>query len=214
MSRFVKLALFALLALTAFFAVVRAEEKYYDDEGKEIEFYDTKVGDEIFEEEHHEKRTLNIRGKSSFGVDKRNSKKHDKELFTHGPDEKETLWVDGIKITWYASNDLKDPACGNGKWDPTNGNHIGAVVKGWDKGPSCGDFIRLCNPKVSRCVRVRIVDQCAGCKNNHVDLTKSAFKRLATTGTLDEGVTTGLTMWTSQKPNPWDLALFGPFKLK
>ena len=151
MSRFVQFALFAFLALATFVAVVRAEDKFFDDDGKEMVFFDSEVGDNEFEDDQQEKRSLNIRGKSSFGM---------------------------------------------------------------DHGPSCGDFIRLCNPKVSRCVRVRIVDECAGCKQNHIDLTKSAFKRLATTGTLDEGVTTGLTMWYSSKPNPWDLSLFGPFKLQ
>ena len=213
MSRFVQFALFAFLALATFVAVVRAEDKFFDDDGKEMVFFDSEVGDNEFEDDQQEKRSLNIRGKSSFGMNKRNLK-DTQELFTHGPAEKESVWANGIKITWYASQDLKNPACGNGKWDPSNSNHIGAVLKGWDHGPSCGDFIRLCNPKVSRCVRVRIVDECAGCKQNHIDLTKSAFKRLATTGTLDEGVTTGLTMWYSSKPNPWDLSLFGPFNLQ
>jgi len=32
-----------------------------------------------------------------------------------------------MEITWYASNDLKNPACGDGSWDPNNNNHIGGA---------------------------------------------------------------------------------------
>ena len=74
--------------------------------------------------------------------------------------------------------------------------------------------MRLCNTKTDKCLKVRVVDECAGCSKNHVDLTKSAFKRLSTTGTLDEGLTTGLKLYKCNKPNPWDFALYGPLKLR
>lgn len=62
---------------------------------------------------------------------------------------------------------------------------------------------------------VRVVDKCAGCGENHVDLTKSAFKKLSPSGTLTEGRIHGLEMFScSQKVNPWDRQLYGPFKLK
>lgn len=211
MSRFVKFALCVFFALAAFVAVARADT-FLDDDGKEIVFFDSKVGDNEFEDDVAEKRSLNIRGKSNFGM--ANFKRKNVQMFTHAPEEGEEKWGDNVKITWYASHDLLNPACGNGSWDPTNTNHIGAVMNHWEGGPSCGDFIRLCNPKIERCVRVRIVDECAGCSQDHVDLTKSAFRRLATTGSLDEGITAGLSMWTSKKPNPWDFSLFGPFKLQ
>ncbi|PKI83885.1 hypothetical protein MVES1_002104 [Malassezia vespertilionis] len=210
MSRFVKFTLYAFVALIAFAAVVRTEEKYYDDDGNDLIVFDSKIGDNDFEDDAPSKRSLNIRGKSAYGMAARHK---NERLFTSGPSDNEKLIDHNIKITWYASEDLKAPACSNGKWDPSNSNHIGAVMKGWDGGPQCGQFVRLCNDKTSVCVKVRIVDECAGCSKNHVDLTKSAFKKLATTGTLDEGITTGLKLWDSHKPNPWDFSLYGPVAL-
>lgn len=212
MSRFFKFAFSAIFALVAFVAVARAGEKFYDEDGNELKVFDSGVGDDDWREEH-DKRSFDVRGKSSFGMSRRHQK-YKSVLFTHGPEKFENIWSDNVKITWYASNDLKQPACCETGWDPENHHHIGAVMKGWKNGPSCGDFVRLCNEKTNKCTKVRIVDECAGCKENHVDLTKSAFKRLATTGTLDEGITTGLKMFSSRMPNPWDLALFGPVKLK
>lgn len=211
MSRVMQFAIFVFFALAAFAAVVRADDKVVDEEGREVVFFDSKVGDLDFEDDATEKRSLNIRGKSSFGLSPRHIKENS---FTHGPNTNEKLQLENVKITWYASEDLKNPACGDENWNPNNKNHIGAVQKSWTNGPQCGEFVRLCNPKVERCVKVRIVDECAGCAQNHVDLTKSAFKHLATTGTLDEGITTGLQMYASHNPNPWDFSLFGPLKLK
>lgn len=208
MTRFMKFAFCLLFALAAYAAVAQAAD--LDDDGNEIVFFDSKVGDYEFEEDEPEKRALNVRGKSAFGM----AKRENVELFTNAPKKGENLWSKSVRITWYASHDLQNPACGKGDWNPTNSNHIGAVMKGWEGGPQCGEFIRLCNEKIERCVRVRIVDECAGCQADHVDLTKSAFKRLATTGSLDEGITTGLTMWYAGKPNPWDFSLFGPLNLQ
>ncbi|KDN40526.1 hypothetical protein K437DRAFT_188357 [Tilletiaria anomala UBC 951] len=143
----------------------------------------------------------------------RHAKKHkSKKVGVHKYQPGKKLWVRDCQITWYASNDLKNPQCGNGKWNPHNGNHIGAVMAGWDGGPKCGEFIDLC--RGNACVSVRIVDKCAGCGKNHVDLTKSAFKRLSPSGTLKEGRIHGLKMFHNSKPNPWNLQLFGPYNLK
>ncbi|WFD31731.1 hypothetical protein MSPP1_002770 [Malassezia sp. CBS 17886] len=214
MSRFVKFALFIVCALTVFATVVRAES-YYDDDGQEIQFVDSKlVDDDDFEDDASSKRPLQVRGKNAFGMAKRTDAVKLAHTFTHGPDHLEEMVHGGVKVTWYASQDLKNPACGSGGWDPINKSHIGAVGTGWSKAPKCGDFVRLCNPKNTNCVKVRIIDECAGCRDNHVDVTKSAFKTLATTGTLDEGVTAGLQMWTSRHPNPWDVSLYGPYKLQ
>lgn len=214
MSRFMKLALCAIFALVALATLAQAkdDEKFYDEDGKEIEVFDSGVGDPEWQEEN-DKRAFDVRGKSGIGMTRRH-KQMKESLFTHGPDSQEKVWESNVKITWYASNDLKKPACCEKDWNPKNHHHIGAVMKGWSSGPQCGDFVRLCNEKTNKCTKVRIVDQCEACKENHVDLTKSAFKRLATTGNLDEGETTGLKMFTSRNPNPWDLSLFGPVKLK
>lgn len=48
----------------------------------------------------------------------------------------------------------------------------------------------------------------------HVDLTKSAFKQLAPSHSLDEGVVSNLKLYKASKPSAWDTQLFGPFKLK
>lgn len=52
-----------------------------------------------------------------------------------------------------------------------------------------------------------------GCKANHVDLTKAAFKSLSPSGGLDEGVLEGLKLYQHRTPNPWNGDLFGPIKL-
>lgn len=211
MSRVMQLAIFVFFALAAFAAMVQAEEKFLDDDGKEIEFFDSNLGDDDFENDSNEKRSLNIRGKSAFGLAARHNGDYG---VTKLSEVKEKLEENNIKITWYAAHDLKDPACGNGHWDPNNNHHIGAVQKTWKNGPGCGEFVRLCNTQTDKCLKVRVVDECEGCSHNHVDLTKSAFRKLSTTGTLDEGISSGLHLYKSGKPNPWDYSLFGPFKLK
>ncbi|KAN0063223.1 hypothetical protein ACQY0O_004387 [Thecaphora frezii] len=184
-----------------------------DEHGKPIEFVNSVFGDEDdddYTEVELQQRELMRRGKHHH---KHSRKTKGKQLFTIGTDDSDQLWSDNIKITWYASNDLKNPQCGNGggKWQPENSSHIGAVVKNWDNGPQCGEFIKLCNKRnKNKCVKVRVIDKCAGCKQGHVDLTKSAFKKLAPSGTLNEGVVENLEMYKTYKPNPWDIALFGP----
>lgn len=208
MTRFTQFALILFVAIAAFSALVKADPML-DESGKEIVVFDSKVGDADFENDVTQKRALNIRGKRTFGMDTQAE-----ALFSSAPGTQDKLRGDNLKITWYGAHDLLNPACGDEKWNPTDASHIGAVHKNWNKGPQCGDFVRICNPKVHRCVKVRVVDECAGCSSNHIDLTKSAFKKLATTGSLDEGITTGLKMYTCSKPNPWDLSLFGPLKLR
>lgn len=119
----------------------------------------------------------------------------------------------GGQITWYASHDLQNPQCGDGSWNPTNNAHIGAVMKGWVGGPKCGEFVYICNDE-NNCIRVRIVDKCAGCDERHIDLTKSAFKQLDPKHSLDTGVVKNLKVYYAKKPSPWERALFGPLHLK
>ncbi|WFD03156.1 hypothetical protein MOBT1_001845 [Malassezia obtusa] len=206
-----KFAIFALFALVALATVIKAEEKFLDDDGKEIELFDSQVGDDDFEDDVAEKRSLNIRGKSPYGLGARHNSQ---KVVTSGPEQGDELREDRVRITWYAAHDLKNPACGDETWNPKNSNHIGAVKKTWTNGPQCGQFVRLCNEHTSKCLRIRVVDECEGCSANHVDLTKSAFKKLSTTNTLDEGLTNGLKLYMSKKPNPWDFALYGPIKLR
>ena len=104
MIRAMKFALFALLALAALAAVVKAEEKFYDENGKEIVVFDSKVGDDEFEDDDMEKRSIGVRGKSAFGLAARHSRHNG---FTHGPEEGDELQDGNIRITWYASEDLK-----------------------------------------------------------------------------------------------------------
>lgn len=105
---------------------------------------------------HHNRKSSHKSGKHS---------KHSTHA-SNGPDKGSQLMSGDAKITWYASNDLKNPQCGDGKWNPDNNSHIGAVMAGWKNGPQCGEFVQLCNDKMSGnpCLRVRVVDKCAGCK--------------------------------------------------
>ena len=210
MTRFTQIAIFALVAIAAMVSVVRAHDTV-DINGKKIKFFDSKTGDQDYAKGQGESGDSFkfLAGKTNH---KFSSKK--KNLFTAKPADSDKHWKSNVKITWYSSHDLKSPACGDGSWDPENSSHIGATSSGWKDGPSCGDFVRLCNKKVSRCVHVRVVDQCAGCKEDHVDLTKSAFQKLASTGSLEEGITTHLDMYRSELPEDWDKALFGPIKLR
>ena len=203
MARAMNFSLIVALALVALATVVRCDNDLLDSFGKAIQFFES-GGDPDWR-----KRSFNVHNKLDHKLQSRGV-----EYFTTKPLDTDKFWKEGIKITWYAQHDLKNPSCGDGSWDPENSAHIGAVSAGWSEGPQCGEFVRLCNEKNHRCVRVRVIDHCEGCKNDHVDLTKSAFKRLSMTNSLDEGVTTGLKLYRSNKPNPWDKSMYGPGKLK
>lgn len=188
-----------------------------DDDGQPIQFINSVIGDDDDDDytpAELSQRALVRRGKHHHKHScHKSSSSLTRKLFTIGPESHDELWSPSVQITWYASHDLLNPQCGNGggNWQPVNSCHIGAVVKGWDDGPQCGDFVKLCNKKAdNHCVLVRVIDKCAGCAENHVDLTKSAFKKLSPSGTLEEGRIKGLQMYRTKKPNPWDLALFGP----
>lgn len=201
-------------------------ETFYDDAGKIIDIFDD-GGDPAGEDEEAASLVRRRSAAASCGATTKKSKsKKTTKTKAHANAKKASststsssskgdLLSSNIMITWYASEDLKNPACGTGSWDPTSNAHIGAIATGWKDGPSCGDFIDLCNEDVTppKCVTVRRVDDCAGCDNNHVDLTKAAFKALSPSGGLDEGVVKNLKMYKSTKANPWNLSLFGPIKL-
>ncbi|KAF9319337.1 hypothetical protein BG003_009418 [Podila horticola] len=93
--------------------------------------------------------------------------------------------------TWFNGHDLKSTACygnllGNSHVNAQDGWHIGAVhmdyyVKGYKA--ACFECAKISYGKKS--IIVRIIDDCAGCKPNQIDLTASAFKALAP---LSQGV--------------------------
>ncbi|KAK0523027.1 hypothetical protein OC842_006286 [Tilletia horrida] len=122
------------------------------------------------------------------------------------PDVGAKLLGKDYKVTWYSAHDLLNPACGAGKWQPSKRSHVGAV--GSSSPLKCGDFIQLCSKK--GCVKVRIVDACAGCsQRTHVDLSKAAFLQLATGG-LDQGEVHGVHSFDlGNKISPWAINLFG-----
>ncbi|THH33698.1 hypothetical protein EUX98_g556 [Antrodiella citrinella] len=114
-----------------------------------------------------------------------------------------------VTITWYTGHDLENPSCWpNPVWAPTDASFACALtLEGWVTRPKCFKFLELCNtPK--KCVFVRVVDSCAGCKkgSKHVDLTQAAFKELAT---LDEGLLQ-VQMRQATEPEGWLEHLWGP----
>ncbi|KAF9918557.1 hypothetical protein BX616_007857 [Lobosporangium transversale] len=87
--------------------------------------------------------------------------------------------------TWFNGHDLKGAACygtllGNSHVDAKDGWYIGAVrMKHYVGGyrAACFECARITSGR--RSIIVRIIDDCAGCKPNQIDLTASAFKALA-----------------------------------
>ncbi|KAG0215686.1 hypothetical protein BGX28_008932 [Mortierella sp. GBA30] len=101
------------------------------------------------------------------------------------------------KSTWFNGHDLKAVACygdllGNSNVNAADGWHIAAVhmahYKGGEK-TACFECAKIShtNPKTHKTtsVIVRIIDDCAACAPNQIDLTASAFKTLAP---LSQGV--------------------------
>ncbi|TKY86783.1 hypothetical protein EX895_004423 [Sporisorium graminicola] len=198
-------------------SLASATPDFLDDEGNPVKFINSVIGDDDDDDytpEQIEQRSAMRRSKHHHKHTKHHkSQTSSRKLFTIGASDKDQLWRKAVQITWYASHDLQNPQCGNGggSWQPENSSHIGAVVKNWDNGPQCGEFVKLCNKKANdHCVIVRVIDKCAGCGQDHVDLTKSAFKKLSPSGSLTEGRIHGLQMYRQGNPSPWDLALFGP----
>ncbi|KAK3821983.1 MAG: RlpA-like double-psi beta-barrel-protein domain-containing protein-containing protein [Linnemannia elongata] len=95
------------------------------------------------------------------------------------------------KSTWFNGHDLKGAACygnlmGNSHVNAGDSWMIGAVhmkhYKGGDR-TACFECAKITAGK--RSIVVRIIDDCAGCAPNQIDLTASAFKKLAP---LSQGV--------------------------
>ncbi|KAF9584181.1 hypothetical protein BGW38_007319 [Lunasporangiospora selenospora] len=91
----------------------------------------------------------------------------------------------GGKSTWFNGKDLKGAACygnlmGNSNVNAADNWHIGAVHMASYKGnfkAACFECARITYNR--RSIIVRLIDDCAGCAPNQIDLTASAFKALA-----------------------------------
>ncbi|CAO1614959.1 unnamed protein product [Jaminaea pallidilutea] len=122
-------------------------------------------------------------------------------------------YSDKIQVTWYGAHDLLNPSCGTDGWNPTDSSFIGAVGQ-WSGGPSCGDYVNICRTSNgNKCITIRVVDSCAGCDSNHIDLTKESFKALAGDGGLDVGVVQDLSLYKADTPSNAEKWMFGPTKL-
>ncbi|CBQ70418.1 conserved hypothetical protein [Sporisorium reilianum SRZ2] len=88
------------------------------------------------------------------------------------------------KVTWYAGNQLNNPACGGPT--PTDNSAIVAVKANGGYG-KCGDTVHL--HYKGKMVSAKIVDYCASCEWGHFDASKSVFKALAP---LSQGVIEGI----------------------
>ncbi|KAJ6629086.1 hypothetical protein B0H10DRAFT_1987806 [Mycena sp. CBHHK59/15] len=133
-----------------------------------------------------------------------------------------------VIATWYTGHDLLNPSCwASTQWAPTDASFVCALtLAGWNDKPQCFKFLEcirpcsrvlnetyvspwlsVCNtPK--KCVFVRVVDTCAGCKDasHHVDLTRAPFGEIAA---FDEGVLTVQSRMASE-PDVWFEDLWGP----
>ncbi|KAF9128059.1 hypothetical protein BGW39_005368 [Mortierella sp. 14UC] len=89
------------------------------------------------------------------------------------------------KSTWFNGHDLKGAACygnlmGNSNVNARDDWMIGAVHMAHYKGgerAACFECAKITAGK--RSIIVRLIDDCAGCAPNQIDLTASAFKKLA-----------------------------------
>lgn len=81
------------------------------------------------------------------------------------------------RITWYSGGSLNNPACGGST--PSNNAMIAAVKQGGRF--NCGDNLRI--NYQGKSVKVRVIDYCEGCSSTAIDLTKGAFKKLASLST-------------------------------
>ncbi|CAK5275588.1 unnamed protein product [Mycena citricolor] len=114
-----------------------------------------------------------------------------------------------VTITWYTGHDLLNPSCwAKTDWAPTDQSFVCAVtMEGWTDKPQCFKFIEICN-KPQKCIFVRVVDTCAGCRtgSQHLDLTRRGFAELAD---LDTGILT-VSWREASGPDDWSEDLWGP----
>ncbi|KAJ1027442.1 hypothetical protein NDA18_003448 [Ustilago nuda] len=188
-----------------------------DKEGKPIQFINSVIGDD--EDEDYtpaelEQRSLLRRGKEDDKDSSHESSALSRKLSTHDHEKDDKSWSGNFKVTWNFSPDFLSPQCGDDgeKWHPKDSSHVGTVMKKWDDGPKCGEFVKLCYGYHNHCVVVRVFNTCTECTEDHINLSKSAFKKLSPSGTLKEGSLDGLKMYKTKQPSPWDLGAFWAFE--
>lgn len=75
--------------------------------------------------------------------------------------------------TYYAAD-----GSGNCGFDPSNDLDVAAMdASEWNGSAVCGECVAITGPKGN--VTVRIVDQCPDCEQGHLDLSQSAFAKIA-----------------------------------
>ncbi|GBB91348.1 hypothetical protein RclHR1_01860002 [Rhizophagus clarus] len=82
-------------------------------------------------------------------------------------------------ITFYEDDQLNNAACygrdGLPNYNAKPSDRIGAILNDG----MCYQCVKITNPENSKSVVVKIIDKCAGCKKNQIDLTKSSFASIA-----------------------------------
>ena len=85
------------------------------------------------------------------------------------------------KVTYYFGSQLLNPAC-PGAPTPNDGSMTAAIS--FDSPFECGDRIKITNSEGKHAI-VTVVDRCAGCSYNWIDVTKGVFRVFSD---LDAGV--------------------------
>lgn len=85
------------------------------------------------------------------------------------------------KVTYYFGSQLLNPAC-PGAPTPDDGSMTAAIS--FDSPFQCGDKVKI-SDKSGKHATVTVVDRCAGCSYNWIDVTKGVFKVFSD---LDAGV--------------------------
>ncbi|SPO23930.1 uncharacterized protein UTRI_03535_B [Ustilago trichophora] len=102
----------------------------------------------------------------------------------HGKPRSKT--VSNGKITYYFGSQLLNPACPDAP-TPNDGSMTAAIS--YDSPFKCGDKIKITDSH-GKHATVTVVDRCAGCTYNWIDVTKGVFKVFSD---LDAGVLRDVT---------------------
>lgn len=92
------------------------------------------------------------------------------------------------KVTYYSGQQLKNPRCPGHK-NPNDDSMIAAVSA--DSPFNCGDKVKITDHHSGKHAVVTVIDRCAGCSADWIDVTKGVFRKMAP---LDKGVIHGVSM--------------------